>query len=145
MRANGATAIIIAAALAIGGFLLYASKTPRVVLFAHGTPEVPQGRMWVIFNPFRDRTSEHTAAPLIDALTTDECERIVRGLDVGDNYEPRVCAVMSKTKGHFLVWRQDGESSKVLVYAIPEESARLWISFRRDEVGFTISSVSVVR
>ena len=145
MRARSATAIVVASALAVGGFLLYASKTPRVVLFAHGTPEVPQGRMWVIFNPFRDRTSEHTAERLIDDLRTDQCERFVRELGRGDNYDPRVCAVMSKTKGYFLVWRQDGDSSRVLVYAIPEKSAKLWISFRRDEAGSVISSVSVVR
>ncbi len=118
MRARGATAIIIAGVLAVGGFLLYASKTPRLVLFAHGTPEVPQGRMWVIFNPFRDRTSEHAAERLIDDLRTDQCERIVREFDVAEKYDPRVCAVMNKTKAHSLVWRQDGESSKVLVYAI---------------------------
>jgi len=144
MRAKGATAIIIAGFLAVGSLLLYASKT-RVVLFAHGTPEVPQGRMWVIFNPFRDRTSEHTAQRLMDDLRTEKCERIVREFEVGDIDAPRVCAVMSQTKGHSLVWRQDEESSKFLVYAIPEKSARLWISFRRDEVGFTISSVSLVR
>ena len=90
--------------------------------------------MWVIFNPFRDRTSEHAAERLIDDLRTDQCERIVREFDVAEKYDPRVCAVMNKTKAHSLVWRQDGESSKVLVYAITEKSARLWISFRRRRI-----------
>jgi hypothetical protein len=33
----------------------------------------------------------------------------------------------------------------MLVYDIPEKQARLWITFRRDEGGSEVSSVSVVR
>jgi hypothetical protein len=113
-------------------------------LFAHGTPEVPQGRTFSVFNPFRDRTSEHTAERLIHDLRTDKCDQIVRELD-RDDYDPRVCPVMSGTTQSSLVWRQDGESARVLVYAIPERRARLWIAFRRDDAGLTVSSVSVVR
>lgn len=136
--------MLAACALMIGSCLLYATRSKNVVLFSHGTPEVPQGRMFSVFNPFRDRTSEHTAERLIDDLRTDKCDGIVRELD-RDDYDLRVCSVMSKTTQYSLVWRQDGESARVLVYAIPEKRARLWIAFRRDEVGLTVSSVSVVR
>ena len=101
--------------------------------------------MFTIFNPFRNRDSEHTAERLIDDLRTGRCPQVVRSIDRNENYDPRVCDVMSQTQGHALVWRQDGESSRVLVYAVPEKNARLWIAFRRDEVGFVISSVSIVR
>jgi hypothetical protein len=138
-------ACIAAISLAFGGFLLYASRTKNVVLFSHGTPEVPRGQMLTVFNPFRDRASERTAERLIDDLRSDKYEQIVRGLDRNGNYDPGVCSVMNKTAGHSLVWRQDGESTKVLVYAVPEKSARLWVSMRRDEVGFIVSTISVVR
>jgi hypothetical protein len=146
MRFGIAYGVLAAAALLTGGFLLYASRTTEVVLFSHGTPEVPSGRMFVVFNPFRDRTSEHTAERLIDDLRGDKCEQIVRGLEGSDNnYDPRVCSVMRETAAHSLVWRQDGESARVLVYAVPEKSARLWVTLRRDEAGFMVSRVSVVR
>jgi hypothetical protein len=144
MQAGVALVTLAASALMIGGCLLYATRSKNVVLFAHGTPEVPQGRMFSVFNPFRDRTSEHTAERLIVDLRTDKCDQIVRELD-RDDYDPRVCSVMSETTQSSLVWRQDVESARVLVYAIPERRARLWIAFRRDEVGLTVSSVSVVR
>jgi len=134
-----------AALLAFGGFLLYASRTKNVVLFSHGTPEVPQGRMLAVFNPFRDRASERTAERLIDDLRSDKCGQIVRDLNGNSNYDPRICSVMNKTTGHSLVWRQDGESTRILVYGVPEKSARLWVVMRRDEVGFIVSTVSVVR
>lgn len=136
---------LVAALFAFGGFLFYASRTNNVVLFSHGTPEVPQGRMLTVFNPFRDRASERTAERLIDGLRSDKCEQIIQSLDDNGNYNPRVCSVMNKTTGHYLVWRQDGESAKVLVYSVPEKSARLWISMRPDETGFVVSTVSVVR
>lgn len=131
--------------IALGsGLLLYSLRTSRVVLFSHGTPEVPQGRMFTIFNPLRNRDSEHTAERLIDDLRTGRCEKVVREID-GSQNDSRVCDVMNRTEGCPLIWRQDGESARVLVYAIPENRARLWITFRRDEVGFVVSSVSVVR
>jgi hypothetical protein len=71
MRAGVAVVTSAATAVLIGGFLLYASRTSDVVLYVHGTPEVPQGRMFSVFNPFRDRTSEHTAERLIGDLRTD--------------------------------------------------------------------------
>ncbi len=101
--------------------------------------------MFSMFNPFRDRTSEHTAERLMDDLRTDKCEQIVRSVNRREDYDPRVCSVMNQTSGHSLLWRQDGDSAKVLVYAVPEKHARLWIGFRRDEVGFVVSSVSVLR
>jgi hypothetical protein len=54
MRAGKiALAILVIAALLIGAFLFYASRSKNVVLFYHGgAPEVPQGRVIVVFNPF---------------------------------------------------------------------------------------------
>ena len=145
MRCSCAYGALAAAVLVTGGFLFYASRTPDVVLFSHGTPEVPQGRMFTIFNPFRNRESERVAERFIKDLRSDNCPKILRDLGGSDQPDPRVCSVMSGTRVHSLVWRQDGELAQVLVYAILERRARLWISFRRDEVGLVISGVSVVR
>jgi hypothetical protein len=57
--------------------------------------------MFSVFNPFRDRTSEHTAERLIDGLGPEKCDQIVRDLDRAENYDPRVCPIMSKTNGTF--------------------------------------------
>ena len=138
-------AILIIVVALSGGLLFYCSRANCVVLFSHGTPEVPQGRMFTIFNPLRNRDSEHTAERVIDDLRTGRCEQVVRDIDGSQNYDPRVCDVMSRTEGHALIWRQDGESSRVLVYAVPEKHARLWIGFRRDEIGFVVSSLTVIQ
>lgn len=127
MRAGSIISVLLTATLPLAGLLLYIERTNKVVLFSHGTPEVPQGRIFSIFNPFRDRTSEHTAEKLMDDLRTDKCEQIVREVNREENYDPRVCAVMGKTSGHSLLWRHDENSAKVLVYAVPEKQARLWI------------------
>jgi hypothetical protein len=145
MVAKSMLAICVLVFALIGGFLFYSSRTNAAVLFSHGTPEVPQGRMFTIFNPFRNRDAEHAAERLIDDLRTGRCEQVVQDIDGSQNYDPRVCDVMSRNEGHALIWRQDGESNRVLVYAVPEKQARLWVGFRRDEVGFVVSSVSVIR
>jgi hypothetical protein len=80
----------------------------------------------------------------MDDVRTDNCPQIVRELD-GSAKDPRVCPVMSRTIGHSLLWRRDGDSTRVLVYAVPEKQARLWVVFRRNEVGFLVSSVPIVR
>lgn len=92
---------------------------------------------------FRNRDSENTTERLIRDLKTGDCQRVVQTLSGGKDYDPRVCLVMGKTGSHNLIWREDGEQSRVLVYDIPEEPARLWITFRRNESGFEVSSVSV--
>ena len=138
-------AIVAGTLAAIGCSRLYAHRATDVVIFSHGTPEVPQGRMFTIFNPFRDRTSEHTAERLIADLRSSRCADVVRSIEGSENDDPRVCEVMSHTEEYALVWRRDGESSRVLVYAVPQERARLWISFRREEPGFVVSSVTAIR
>jgi hypothetical protein len=60
-------------------------------------------------------------------------------------YDPRVCLVMHDTAKYSLVWREDREQDCMLVYRIPEKQANLWIASRRDESGFEISWVSVLR
>jgi hypothetical protein len=138
--------ILIVIALATGAFLFYASRSKDVVLFYHGAAaEVPQGRVVVVFNPFRNRDSENTAERLIHDLETGDCQRVMQALSSATDYDPRVCLVMSSSRKHSLVWRKDGEQSRVLVYDIPQKRARLWITFHRYESGFAISSVSVAR
>jgi hypothetical protein len=147
MRARKiAVAILVIAALLIGAFLFYASRNKSVVLFYYGAaPEVPQGRVIVIFNPFRNRDSENTAERFIRDLRTGDCQRIVQGLNPKMEYDPRVCLVMHNTTKQSLVWREDREQDRMLVYRIPEQQANLWIGLRQDEGGFGISWVSVVR
>jgi hypothetical protein len=138
--------ILIVIALATGAFLFNASRSKDVVLFYHGAAaEVPQGRVVVVFNPFRNRDSENTAELLIHDLETGDCQRVVQALSSGTDYDPRVCLVMGSSGKHSLVWHEDGEQSRVIVYDIPEKQARLWITFRRHESGFEVSSVSVAR
>lgn len=142
-----AVGVLIAAVLlaSVACVRWYNSRSTRIVLYTHGTPEVPQGRMFTFFNPFRDRTSERTAERLIRDLTTDRCEQIVHRLNVGSGYDPRVGTVMRGASDYSLVWRADGESAKELVYTVPRQRARLWIGFSRDESGFGVSSVTVIR
>jgi putative addiction module antidote len=101
-----------------------------VVLFYHGAAaEVPRGRVIVVFNPFRNRDSENTAGRVIRDVRTEDCQPVVQSLSGGKDYDPRVCLVMGKTGNHNLIWREDREQSRVLVYDIAEQPARLWITF----------------
>lgn len=134
---------IIAIAVALI-FLLYASRNKRVMVSYHGAaPEVPQGRVFVIFNPFRDRDSENIAQQLIQNLRTEKCEQVLHEFDATE--APRVCAVMRSTHKTSLIWRQDGARARLLVYDIPEKQAHLWITSHQDEVGMVITSVSVIQ
>jgi hypothetical protein len=94
---------------------------------------------------FRHRESENTAERLIHDLRTDDCSQIVGRLNSEIHFDPRVCSVMKGTTRDFLVWRKDTQQTRVFVYAIPEKQARLWVVFHLDEVGFVVSSVTVVR
>jgi len=141
-----AAGVVLATALAIGAFLFYAHHSKEAVLFYYGAaPEVPQGRVIVIFNPFRNRDSENTAERFIRDLRTGDCQRIVQSMNRGTDYDPRVCLVMHDTAKHSLVWREDREQDCMLVYRIPEKQANLWITLRRDESRLEVPWVSVVR
>ena len=145
MRVAAAIAVAVGLLGAFVCFRWYDSRSTRIVLYSHGTLEVPSNRLFSIFNPFRDRTSEHTAERLIRDLQTDRCDQIVRKIDVVRGYDPRVCTVIGHASDYSLVWREDGQSAKELVYYIPQQRATMWIGFKREEGGYQIYSVSVVR
>jgi len=136
----------IAAATAIvftGALFVYASKRPEAMLFYYGgAVEVPNGRAIAIMNPFRDTASEETAERLIRDLRTGNCQAIVK--EFSDD-GPRICSVLQTTRRSRLVWRQDGTLNRMLVYDVPEKQARLWIGFAREEGGWQVRSVSIVR
>jgi len=113
------------------------------MLFYSGAAlEVPQGRIWfTLMNPFRDRTSEATAERLISDLNTENCPKIIKEFSDDD----RICPTMLGPLSSKLVWREDGLSARMLVYDLVGKRARLWIVFAREEAGFMVRSVFLVR
>jgi len=136
------TVFLILVAL-IGSALVWAARSHRVMLYQQGNPEVPQGRAFVIMNPFRNRRPEEVADELMSDLRTNRCEQILRDLNSDAS---QVCLIMKQNKGARLIWRQDESTSRVLVYHLPESKSNLRITSRRDpEVGFIVSGVSLIR
>ena len=127
----------------IGAFLIAAARSNRPVLYHYGaSPEVPQGRSFTIMNPFRNRRPEEVANELMADLRTSRCEQILRDLHSADS---PTCSIMSANKSARLIWREDGSTSRVLVYHLPESDSNLWIRSVRDEAGFGVDSVSLIR
>jgi hypothetical protein len=130
----------------VGMFVLgaaYAKGSKRIVLYYYGgAPEVPGGRALVILNPFRDHVSEETAGRLINELRTAKCAEGLQGFHSDPG---RICPVMSANRHARLIWRADGESSRVLVYDLPESKSGLWITFAIDESGWEVRAVSLIR
>jgi hypothetical protein len=112
------------------------------MLFQHGNPEVPQGHAFAIMNPFRNRRPEEVAEELMSDLRTSRCEQVLRNLHSQDS---RICPAMSQSKSSHLTWREDGSTTRVLVYDLPGSKSRLWIKSRRDEAGFVVDGISLVR
>ena len=126
----------------IAGFFLYASRRPEPVLFYYGGGvEVPGGTALAIMNPFRDTVSERTAERLIADLRTGNCAAVIEEL----GNDPRICPTLEGTHRERLVWREDRGTGRMLVYELPEKRARLWIGFAREEGGFAVRSLSVIR
>jgi hypothetical protein len=126
----------------IGSAVVWAARSHRLILYQHGNPEVPQGHAFAIMNPFRNRRAEEVAEELMSDLRTSRCEQILRELHSED---PRVCPIMGGNKSARLIWREDGNLTRVLVYHLPESAANLWITSRRDEVGFIVDGLSLIR
>jgi hypothetical protein len=59
--------------------------------------------------------------------------------------DARICPTVEGTHRERLVWREDRDTGRMLVYELPEKSARLWIRFNREEGGLTVHWVSVLR
>jgi hypothetical protein len=134
--------VVVVLVATVSALLLYASRQHEPVLYYYGgAPEVPNGTAIAIMNPFRDKRSEATAERLIADLRTNNCETIAKQFSV----DARLCAVLENTHRARLVWRQDQPNSRVLVYQLPEKHARVWISPSREEPGFVVRSISVVR
>ncbi len=128
--------------IAFTASLAYAyARRDQPMLFQHGTPEVPGGRAIAVMNPFRSVTSERTAERLIRGLHTLECDKIIAPFS-SDN---RICRVLRQDRQADLIGRKDGESCRVLVYDLPRSRSRLWVQFVRDQSGFEIRSVSLIR
>jgi hypothetical protein len=129
--------------------VLYINRADHCVIYYYGaSPEVPQGTAMAVLNPFRNRKDEGNAEWLIRDLRTSRCEQIVHerlGVDPA-----RVCAVMRDNTRASLIWL-DRESdttrggTRRLIYDLPESKARLVVYFGTDEVGWVVSTVSVLR
>jgi len=139
----GLDCLLIVAVL-VGAFLMAAWRSNRAVLYHYGAaPEVPHGRSFVIMNPFRNRRPEEVAEELISDLRTNQCEQVLRELHSDDS---RVCSTMQQNKHARLIWREDGSTSRVLVYHLPESNSNLWITSGRDpEIGFIVNRVSLIK
>ena len=93
-------------------------------------------------NPFRDKTSERTAERLLHDLKTSECQKIVAQY----SDEPDICPTVQGANRVSLSWREDGESKRVLVYKlVGKEEAKLWVILVREEGGFGVQGISMIR
>lgn len=126
--------------LAIG--LVWASKKDSPMLFHHGTPEVLGGFAFAIMNPFRNRLPETIAERLMSDLHTSRCEEILSNLHSDGD---RICPAMREAESTRLIWREDGETTRILVYDVPKSKSRLKITSAREEAGFAVSAVSLIR
>jgi protein-S-isoprenylcysteine O-methyltransferase Ste14 len=132
----------IALVIVTSGFLIFAiARQNQPMLFQHGTLEVPESTAFAIMNPFRSHVSEQTAERLIRDLRTSECEHIVQSL----NSEIRMCPTLRGNRQSRLIWREDGDSTQVLVYDLPDVQSRLWITVHRHESGFEVDRISLIR
>ena len=122
--------------------LLWVSKKDSPILFHHGTPEVPGGFAFAIMNPFRNRLPETIAERLMSDLHTSRCEEILSNLHSDGD---RICPAMQEAESARLIWREDGETTRILVYDLPKSKSRLQITFSREEAGFAVSAVSLIR
>jgi hypothetical protein len=75
-------------------------------------------------------------------LHTNRCEQILHDLHSED---PRLCPTLQKDTDARLIWREDGNSVRVLVYDLPNSKSRMWITSTRDEIGFVVTRVSLIR
>src|SRR5215467_6532471 len=137
-----ALTILLILVVLIGSALVWAARSHRVMLYQHGSPEVPQGCAFAIMNPFRNRRPEQVARELIADLRTSHCEQILHDLH---SDEPRTCSIMRENKSARLIWREDESTSRVLVYHLLESDSNLWITSRLDEGGFAVDGVSTIR
>ena len=112
------------------------------MLFHHGSPEVPGGFAFAIMNPFRNRLPETIAERLMSDLHTRRCEEILSNLHSDGD---RICPAVREAESARLIWREDGETTRILVYDLPKSKSRLEIMSSREEVGFAVSAVSLIR
>ncbi len=127
--------------LAIITFMCVRQKdTP--MLFHYGTPEVSGESVFAIMNPFRNRLPETIAERLISDLHTRQCEKILRDLHSDGD---RICPAMDGGEDAHLVWREDEETTRILVYDLPKSKSRLQITSSREEAGFAVRAVSLIR
>lgn len=113
------------------------------MLYHYGAaPEVPQGRSFVLMNPFRNRRPEEVAAELMSDLRTSRCEQILRDVHSEDS---RMCSIVGGNKIARLIWRKNTSTTRMLVYHLPESESNLWITSHLDEVGFVVDGVSLIR
>jgi hypothetical protein len=138
---------VLTAALFASLVLLYVHRFDRPMLYYYGaSPEVPQCRAVTFLNPFRDHHDEGLAKWLIGDLRTAGCEKIVRERLQAD--PTRICPVLRSNNKATLIWiepRQHDRESRQLIYDLPENKARLIVYFGRDEWGWGIRTVSVLR
>ncbi len=140
---------LLTAALFASLVLLYVHRFDRPMLYYYGaSPEVVHGRAVAFLNPFRDRHDEGLAKWLIGDLRTAQCEKIVR--DRLQAEPAQICPVLRSNSGATLIWlgpRQHDPrgDSRQLFYDLPENKVRLLVYFGRDEWGWGIRTVSVLR
>jgi hypothetical protein len=134
----------------VSSFLAYTNRAAHPVLYYYGaSPAVSQGAHIAVLNPFRNRNDEENADLLIRDLRTIECEKITRERLRADPAE--ICPVLRRNNAASLIWldKEPGSGtprgSRVLIYDLPEQKARLFIYFSTDEVGWGVSTVSVLR
>jgi hypothetical protein len=134
------TSITLLLALMGASGLLYSIRCNHPMLFQHGNPEVAPSRAFVVMNPFRYRRPEEVAEQLISDLQTNRCESILHDLHSED---ARICPLLRNDVAHRLIWRRDDEFQRELAYK--RGDSILWIYSSRDEAGFGVTHISLIR
>ena len=134
----------------VGCFVLYTRRIDHPVVYYYGaSPEVPGGTAIAVLNPFRSREDEANAEWLFRDLRTSKCEQIVRERLRAD--PGQICPVFRNNTRASLIWfeakrdHRTGMPFRTLIYDLPESKARLLVYFSTDEVGWGLSTVSLLR
>ena len=106
--------IAVAGAITISVLLFRTDKREAMLFYYGGAVEAPSENAFAVMNPFRDRGSEKTAERLIADLRTSNCQTIVKEF----SEDPHICPILQTSRRPNLVWRQDGESQRILFYDI---------------------------
>lgn len=125
--------VVSATLIAVILVALYLMRSTSI-LYSSGASADPVGEPgFSIFNPFRDHSPERTAEAFLEGLRSGQCERVIAGLPVDQQYAQYICS--KETEHHLTSWqlrnRHDEPGSVKMFYwhwrADADYHDRLWV------------------